>query len=134
MKRAIKERLSVCKRCNEEFTRKSYNQKYCGSAFRKEGCSYRVAMEWGQKSGKKFSNRLKSRYGITLDDYELLLEEQNNRCAICRRDKKLNVDHCHNSLAVRGLLCYSCNSGLGLFADNIVLMKQAIEYLERDVS
>lgn len=62
---------------------------------------------------------LKHRYGIDLAEYERLAAKQNNRCAICNLFApedwygKLVVDHCHDSTKVRGLLCHSCNVGIG---------------------
>lgn len=58
---------------------------------------------------------LARRYRITIEDYERLLESQGGVCAICKtppRSYRLAVDHCHDSGAVRGLLCVSCNSKL----------------------
>jgi hypothetical protein len=65
-----------------------------------------------------------------------LLKEQNNSCAICgingeELKRKLSVDHNHETNQVRGLLCNSCNLGLGQFKDSVVFLSYAIEYLER---
>lgn len=75
-------------------------------------------------------------YGITLDDYNRMLKTQNNRCAICndtetgRKDiKYFNVDHCHTTGKVRGLLCHGCNSGIGNMKDDVELLEKAIAYL-----
>jgi len=73
-------------------------------------------------------------YGISQGGYEEMLEGQGGRCAICRRsvsefDKKLAIDHCHDDGTVRGLLCGPCNSGLGMFQDDIKLIYKAYEYL-----
>lgn len=61
--------------------------------------------------------RLKSRYGITLEDYEALLAKQNGVCAICEQPcktgERLSVDHNHATGVVRGLLCRGCNFRLG---------------------
>lgn len=77
---------------------------------------------------------LKRLFGITIEDYEQMLSEQNHVCAICfgtekRSHKSLAVDHCHDTGVVRGLLCSNCNLGLGNFQDNIEILKSAIEYL-----
>lgn len=66
--------------------------------------------------------------------YERLLQQQNNACAICGIDaselnKELSVDHNHETLQVRGLLCTYCNVGLGYFKDDTTLLSMAIEYL-----
>jgi hypothetical protein len=56
------------------------------------------------------------RYGITLENYEAMLEAQDGGCYICGNPpnaKRLHVDHCHETGAVRGLLCAGCNRTLG---------------------
>jgi len=84
---------------------------------------------------RKYKGFIKRTYGITYEQYEKLLEQQNHSCAICKskisssRTSRLFVDHCHDSLEVRGLLCSSCNHGLGLFKDSPTLLKRAIHYL-----
>jgi predicted nucleic acid-binding Zn ribbon protein len=76
-------------------------------------------------------------YGITAEEYTALLEAQGNRCAICGSDEwpgKGNgphVDHCHVGGQVRGLLCGRCNTGLGQFGDDPVVLRAAAAYLER---
>jgi hypothetical protein len=76
-------------------------------------------------------------FGITLEDYNRMLKEQNNVCYICnkpetsKRRKKLSVDHCHKTNKVRGLLCSNCNLGLGNFQDNIEFLEKAILYLKK---
>jgi hypothetical protein len=73
-------------------------------------------------------------YGITIEDYDRMFSEQNGKCHICNgvsKRKYLSVDHCHTSNKVRGLLCESCNVGLGMFNDNVAFLKNAIEYLEK---
>lgn len=80
---------------------------------------------------QEVKDRLVHRYGITVDQYKEMLEKQKNLCAICKKSKeeKLSVDHCHKTKKVRGLLCGSCNRGLGMFMDDIDLLRNAIEYL-----
>lgn len=77
---------------------------------------------------------LKRLYGITLEDYVEMFDNQNGVCAICKEECKtknsLSVDHDHQTGKVRGLLCNSCNGGLGLFKDNINILRKAIEYLD----
>lgn len=65
------------------------------------------------------NSHYKSRYGITVAEYESLLVKQNGACAICRTKKAgrkgqhFAVDHCHESGVVRGLLCINCNARIG---------------------
>lgn len=73
---------------------------------------------------------LKHRYGITLVDYNEMLLQQNCRCKICEMESSgLVVDHCHDSGDVRGLLCSSCNQGLGFFKDSPERIERAAQYL-----
>jgi hypothetical protein len=81
-------------------------------------------------------NNLKRYYNITFDDYKVLLEKQDYKCAICktadmksRRTEWFAVDHDHNSGKVRGLLCNNCNRGIGLLQDSVENLTNAINYL-----
>lgn len=77
---------------------------------------------------------LRREYGLTLDAYAALSSSQDERCAICRRSpngKPLSVDHCHSTGAIRGLLCTSCNMGIGYFKDSPKTMRAAFRYLVR---
>lgn len=69
-------------------------------------------------------------YGITEEVYKDMVEEQDSRCLICKVvNTNLYIDHCHTSGLVRGLLCSTCNSGLGMYKDDISLLESAIGYL-----
>ena len=76
------------------------------------------------------ANALKRHYNLTVDDFAALIKRQGGVCAICGRDVRLGVDHCHDSGRVRGLLCRECNFGVGLFRDDRELLRRAITYLE----
>lgn len=79
---------------------------------------------------KRREKNLSDRYGISIEDFAKLVEQQANRCAICRNlTKRLMVDHCHDSERVRELLCQKCNSILGLADDQIEILQAAIDYL-----
>jgi hypothetical protein len=73
------------------------------------------------------------KYGLVAADYERMLAAQGGVCAICKRKGKrwLCVDHCHETQAVRGLLCDKCNTALGFFGDDADRMRAAGEYLDR---
>jgi hypothetical protein len=72
------------------------------------------------------------RYGLSLADYEAMLAAQRGLCAICSAKMATPcVDHCHRTDAIRGLLCASCNGGLGLFRDSPWLLEAAAYYLSR---
>lgn len=78
--------------------------------------------------------KLRYRYGITLEQYLARVENQSGVCAICGRQpdegKKLYVDHDHDTGDVRGLLCFSCNTGIARFGDDPEVLLAAIRYLE----
>jgi len=84
---------------------------------------------------KRRATAYKYRYGISLEDREEMLKQQNYACAICLRKEselsvKLYTDHDHSTGAVRGLLCPSCNRGLGLFLDNTKALSAAVRYIQ----
>ena len=94
-------------------------------------------LEWRKSIGQKF--HLKTRYGISKEEYLKKLEHQNYKCAICNKDCSenirngkviaLSVDHHHITKKVRDLLCHKCNSALGLFQDNSDIIIKASQYL-----
>ena len=75
---------------------------------------------------------IKHNYNLTEIEFNLLLEKQNNKCAICFTEfsGKILVDHNHATGANRGLLCHSCNIILGHAHDNVQILQNAIKYLE----
>lgn len=91
------------------------------------------------------SSKLLSKFGITVDEYESMLHNQNGVCRICLKapgDRVLAVDHDHSCCpqsgrscgrCVRGLLCESCNMGLGQFRDDPQLLMRAVAYLKSDL-
>lgn len=73
-------------------------------------------------------------YGITLEDYEDMLEAQAGLCNICTNpmspnNRNTHIDHCHITGKVRGLLCLSCNLGIGYLKDSALLASGALNYL-----
>lgn len=91
-----------------------------------------------------YNSYLKHSYGITLVQYEELLAKQDFKCACCGlpqekhiydpkcdRARRLFVDHNHLTGHVRGLICYSCNVGLGHLGDSLEGVLKAVAYLER---
>jgi len=72
--------------------------------------------------------RLRKR-GLSVEEYEALMAAQEGRCAICRKDRPLDIDHCHRAGHVRGLLCGPCNRALGFFEDDAEIIRAALSYL-----
>jgi len=79
---------------------------------------------------------VRRKYHLEPEQYDAMLREQNYVCAVCEKPnpdgKRLSVDHDHETLQVRGLLCNNCNNGLGRFLENVDLLRAAIAYLERN--
>lgn len=69
------------------------------------------------------------KYGLTLEEIELLKIRQANKCTVCKSSDNLRVDHCHDSGKVRGLLCDNCNLLLGRAKDNPQLLNELAAYL-----
>ncbi len=88
------------------------------------------------KSDHELKARYLKRYGLTLEDYERMYEQQHGQCAICNvevQGERMCVDHDHGTNKVRGLLCRLCNSSLGGFRDSVSLLRRAVSYLERSL-
>lgn len=84
------------------------------------------------------ARKLLTKYGITDAQVTFLMRKQHGTCAICsvslvwgsKASYGACVDHCHLTGTVRGLLCYHCNRGLGLFMDNPAFLEAAASYLK----
>lgn len=82
---------------------------------------------------KKRAYNYKARYGLTVQEYEAMLLEQNGVCAICGNPPTrglLHIDHDHAGGGVRELLCHGCNHGLG-YIEDAAWMERAATYLKR---
>jgi len=90
---------------------------------------------------KEKASHYKRKYKMDLEQYNQMLKEQNGVCKICGKPeihlnnwtgkvRPLSVDHCHATGKVRGLLCHTCNLGLGNFKDNSELLRKGAKYLE----
>ena len=99
-------------------------------------CTKAYSRQWKKDNPEAHrSHNLKYAYGITTEQYGLILQEQNYQCMICKADQcntgqNFAVDHDHKTGAVRGLLCQACNTALGKFKDNPELLRRAARYLE----
>jgi hypothetical protein len=81
------------------------------------------------------ANNLRQSYGLTLEEFDLLMEIQNGLCGICKTlllptKSGTHVDHDHATGRIRGLLCGSCNKGLGNFRDSSAFLLAAASYLK----
>ena len=93
--------------------------------------------EYARKLDKRIikDKRLRKKYGISIEQYDEIVKNQNNACWICHRPPKkqsLHVDHNHKTGKIRGLLCHNCNYGMGrYFKEDIDNLRRAAEYLEK---
>lgn len=122
--------MKVCRKCGETkpldgFTtdKKSAD----GRAYWCRVCHVGATKRW-QRSAK---------YGISVEEFGALAARQGGLCAICgsppiEGKTRLDVDHDHQTLRVRGLLCSPCNRGIGLLSEEPARLRSAAAYLERD--
>jgi hypothetical protein len=129
----------ICKICgaykdiSDFYTGRSKCKDCTNTAARKK---WKEDTETSDRYKKRNRERKKERqYGITQQQYNQMLVDQNNKCKICsiefKSSKFTHIDHCHDTNRVRGLLCNDCNLSLGQFMDNIEYMCNAIEYLKK---
>lgn len=106
-------KLRSCVCCSQLFEAK-YRTIYCS-----EKC----------KRNRTTLNARLNQYDLTEQEFSSLKQRANNACEICGVTNELHIDHCHTTGRVRGLLCRSCNHGLGNFKDDPTLLNKAIAYL-----
>ena len=106
--------------------RREYYRKNKAQLSRAQRLAYR-------KNPKRFRGyRLKTKYGMSLAEFERRVASQDGKCLICGlAELKMVVDHDHETKAVRGVLCGNCNSGIGLLKDSIEVLTSAIRYLKK---
>lgn len=98
-------------------------------------CKLKKQREWREANPGAYKEW---KYGLSQEAYDQLLIKQNHRCAICGtsspggRHNKFHIDHNHMTGKVRGLLCWSCNAGLGQFKDDYNLLLEAYTFLLKD--
>lgn len=123
----LKHRCKLCTR--------TYNSKiYKNTNHKRKAC----VVAWKARNPDYVrNNSLETKYGLSLEAYNLQLEKQNHSCAICNKHKTENaggknlaVDHSHITGKVRGLLCYHCNLAIGMLKDSKSNALRAAEYLE----
>jgi hypothetical protein len=84
-----------------------------------------------ERKRRQDERRRPRKYGLTPEEWGELVAAHGDACAICGKQMRLSIDHCHRSGKVRGLLCNDCNLGLGRFRDDPELLQAAIAYLTR---
>lgn len=123
-------RQSNCKPCSNEYGRR-YRESNVTKLREYNKERYKLVTQEDRRRAK-----YKARYGVSLDEYNKMLEAQGGVCAICSgeptgKKQRLCVDHCHQTGKIRGLLCNECNVGIGRLKDSVELLVAAICYLEQ---
>lgn len=123
---------TYCRECNREYQRERNEEN-------REEINRRAREHYRENREEYRDRALRSKYGITSEDYQRMHDEQGGVCAICRREetaahangkvRRLAVDHDHETGEVRGLLCFACNVRVGYF-ENGGWMKALHDYLE----
>lgn len=126
-----KKEKAICKKCLKEFECLLIKKRQGKGVF----CSRECYFQWRADNQENLKvqqkrHQLRYKYGITEDTFKETLKNQGEKCAICGNTSKLFVDHCHNTKRFRGLLCNNCNTGLGMFKDNVHILQAAIKYLK----
>lgn len=151
---------SCCKiiKINSDFAKSSRNSN--GLQSRCKACCKTLKLEYRSKAEVKLQEKLYAKeynqrperrekakkharwyslqrhYNMSLDQYNDMFLAQSGCCSICKKHQSefsqtLAVDHCHQTNAIRGLLCGPCNKALGLFKDNIKNLDNAKAYLKK---
>lgn len=123
--------IRECRHCGADISHKQKNAIYCDRVCKARG----TAAQNPKRAEQWRRNRIMKAYGIKQDDYNYMLVMQSDRCAICLTDEKpgrgyWHIDHDHETGKVRGLLCNSCNRGMGLLGDDPLNLASATKYLE----
>lgn len=133
-----------CKRCREVLPLSHFNSDssrpdgthpYCRACLTAYQREYRNRNHDRLAPLRRRSN-MRRKYGIAPDVFDALLMKQGSRCAICRCELDMGnhtcVDHCHSTGRIRGILCRKCNTGIGQFSDDPILLATALRYLMGD--
>lgn len=129
---------------NARYRGKSYtNGPRGGKSSHCKTCNNDRSKKWAQKNKQRVTinarkRHLMTKFGITLEDYNTMLERQGHKCFTCGcgvdsprvKQKNFCVDHDHKTGKVRKILCDSCNLILGNANDSISLLEKCIKYLE----
>lgn len=134
--------MKTCIRCDEDKNEEDfYKQGKYRSSFCKECAAFNYKERYDPL--KDYQNKIKRHYALSWESFLDLYKVQDGNCKICstplampgkigKRTNTAYIDHCHASKKIRGLLCHSCNSGLGYFKDSKEFLDKAINYLKNN--
>jgi len=123
--------VKVCSKCKQAKAESEYYKKRNGLTANCKSCHRTPKNRVAERA---YTLR---KYGLTVDQFNSLLANQNHSCACCKRKEPggahntWHVDHCHVTGAVRGILCYHCNVGIGHLGDDLDGLLKAVKYLRK---
>lgn len=129
-----------CRLCGEVKPLAEFYPRDSAGRLRRNECSdcHKALVNGRYDPERQRSYALQRLYGITVQEYDQMLQDQGGGCAICgaldaattrHGTARLHIDHCHETNRVRGLLCSPCNLAIGHFKHDSELLKKAAEYL-----
>ena len=129
----VKKNYLLCKECNVLKSQKYNNtNKETRAKYYEQYWKKRYQCETFKATQADYVRERK--YGIQPQEFKILLDQQNNKCACCSdkftKHNGPKVDHCHKTGSIRGLLCNKCNSGIGFLGDDLDGVQKALKYLE----
>lgn len=131
--------LPICQGCN---TKKPTREMSKSAPHKCKACARAAIKAWAEANPSewersRWKSHLKRQYGITPERYNEILASQGGLCAICLKSPadprgfRPHLDHDHATGQVRGILCGPCNKGLGMFGDELAVIRSALAYLEK---
>ena len=146
----------ICKKCGKEKPLTEFRQRHknpdrwewsckkCRSLQARNNPNRETNVEKYRKTDK-YKNSIKksvvSKYGLTVEEYNSMVESVGGLCEICRQPetrtfngkvRALSIEHCHLTNKVRGIVCDNCNTALARTQESIQILESMIEYLKRN--
>ncbi len=130
--------MKICTKCKREKPKDQFSldpKGRDGRCPRCRECSNSYARAWTKANpDKRKESQIKNEYGISLAEKDAMIKSQGGGCAICASttwgSRGPQIDHCHDTGRIRGVLCEHCNRGLGSFKDAPSSLRTAALYLE----
>ena len=126
--------VKTCANCeNEKPVEEFHKRKDRGDGFQSYCKMCAIALRKRKYDSQiRYDQNLRLKYGITLGQYDEMLEEQGGVCLICKTHpeyRRLDVDHDHDTGEVRGLVCSACNFRIGHVETVLRDFPQILKYL-----
>ncbi|MFN5442896.1 MAG: endonuclease domain-containing protein [Crocinitomicaceae bacterium] len=121
-------RSSKCKKCHNEYVKNVWYPKNSAK-------QVKASSEWKKRNKVSY---LASSLKISKEESAKFIKRGKDKCDVCSSEKQLAFDHCHKTGIARGILCFKCNSTLGILGDNLESVKEKFEsfinYLETPIT